>query len=431
MADDPSPRSGPARPLGAFNPDFSKPPREVRRYFDAKGLKPSFHWQDVGFDEHAMAFTVAKSAGYDVLADLKRSIAEAIEKRQDFAEWRKGIEPVLKAKGWWGKTRAIDPQTGKEVEVQLGSPRRLRTIYWANVRTAYAAGNWERIQVNKEFLPFLIYVISTAAHKRLEHLEWVGTIAPVDDAWWQTHYPPNGWNCQCRVRQISEYEAREAGYDPDDPPALPDLGSASFVNKRTGEVSRVPNGVDPGWGTNPGKTRAGNAANFLSGSIDALPTEAQRIATADLTDSWLFRKIAGGEIGYDARSSDAAMRSRGRIAVPFAVMPEVLTAAIGATSPLVRLSVADATKQVAKRAAIAPADYATVQQLLDAGEAIRQGERDLVVQGEIDGARWMAAFRRPAASETEIFLKSFHRQRPGQEQVTRTRGEVVRDAGGN
>ena len=39
-------------------------------------------------------------------------------------------------------------------------------------------------------------------------------------------------------------EARRLGYDPDKP--APDDGTYRWKNKRTGEVLRVPNGIDPG-----------------------------------------------------------------------------------------------------------------------------------------------------------------------------------------
>ncbi|MGD0641465.1 MAG: hypothetical protein ABSC22_12015, partial [Roseiarcus sp.] len=110
---------------------FDHPPAEVQRYFDAKAIKPSFDWRDFSFDEHATAFTVAKSAGYDILGDVKDALSKAIRERQDFGEFAKGLEPTLKAKGWWGKALQVDPASGEERVVQLGSPRRLQTIYWA------------------------------------------------------------------------------------------------------------------------------------------------------------------------------------------------------------------------------------------------------------------------------------------------------------
>lgn len=226
---------------------FAAPPPEVVRYVKAKGLEPSEHWLDTAFDAHALSFTVARSAGYDILGDVRDALVKAMAGRQEFADCQKGLEPLLKARGWWGKT----PEG-----VQLGSPRRLRTIYWANVRTAHAAGQWERVQATKRVLPYMVYVISTALKRRELHLQWVGTALPVDDPWWDTHYPPNGWNCKCRVRQISQYELDNSGYSTQ----APDDGEVSFTNKRTGEVIKVPQGIDPGWGGNPGKVRMQNAA---------------------------------------------------------------------------------------------------------------------------------------------------------------------------
>ena len=57
-----------------FSPEeLKKPPAEVLRFFKEKGLKESFSWQDMMLDEHAHAFTVAKSAGFDVLEGHPRS----------------------------------------------------------------------------------------------------------------------------------------------------------------------------------------------------------------------------------------------------------------------------------------------------------------------------------------------------------------------
>ena len=412
---------------------FDHPPAEVQRYFDAKGVKPSFHWQDFSFDEHATAFTIAKSAGYDILADVKGALSKAIHDRQDFGEFRKALEPLLKEKGWWGRASAVDPQTGEGKIVQLGSPRRLRTIYWANITTAYAAGEWERIERTKRVLPFLQYLHTVAEHPRLQHLAWVGTILPVDDAWWATHYPPNGWGCECRVRQLSDAEAARYGYDADDPERPADFGTKKYVNKRTGEISEVPVGIDPGWAQNPGATRTENAAAFIAGRIGAMSDDARAAAVADLADSWLMKRIVSGTIPYDAKSLDPAMISRGRIAVPFAALPTDLAAAIGAETPSVMLSVADATKQLAKRldAEGAPfvtaKDYAMVQTLIDGAEVIQEGARDLLLVGSIDGRLWQAVIRRAESSLVELYLKSLYPIEARRVASLRKRGTVIRE----
>ena len=406
--------------------EFKKPPPEVLRFFKEKGLKETFSWQDMMLDEHAHAFTVAKSAGFDVLKDINEAVAKAIEQRQDFSEFQKELEPILKAKGWWGVSRAIDPLTGKEKEVQLGSPRRLETIYRANVNTAYAAGEWERTWRTRRVLPYLEYLISTAAHKRLEHLAWVGTVLPIEDPWWDTHYPPNGWNCQCRVRQLSDSAARKRPRFGDTPE---DFGGRDFVNRRTGEVTRVPNGIDAGWNNNPGKFRMRTAADLLIGKIDAMDPEPRRIAIADITGSKLFDHIAQSGFRFDPASSDPAMVARGQIALPVAELPPATAGKLGVTTATVRLSVRDAQAIAAERegatapeprapspahpvaapepSVLAPAhptgapevkappiehegglDYALVQRIIDSGN-VNGG----VIHAVIDGATWTLALR--------------------------------------
>jgi hypothetical protein len=416
----------------AFASDlFKKPPAEVLRYFDAKGVKPSFDHRDFSIEEHAHAFTVAKSTGYDILGDIKGALSKAIHERQDFEDFRKELEPILRAKGWWGKKVERDPLTGKEKEVQLGSVHRLKTIYWANVNTAYAAGEWERIQRTKRVLPFLRYLISTAVHKRMEHLAWVGTILPVDDEWWDSHYPPSAWRCQCRVEQLSHDEAIEAGYDPDNPEEPESFGVQDYVNKRTGEVSRVPVGVDPGWNSNPGKTRMQTAADFLTGKLDAMDENMRRIAVEDLAGSWLMKRIQSGEIPYEPSSRDPANVQRGQIEAPIAVLPAALAEAIEAKSQVVRFSVATATKQLRQekgRMHFTPKDYEKVQRLIDRGEALIQKDgRDLLFQGVVDGETWLVVVRRAQTKPGEVRLTTLHRTNAKDMANNRLRGEVIRE----
>ncbi|MBV1702615.1 MAG: hypothetical protein KGQ46_12420 [Hyphomicrobiales bacterium] len=383
---------------------FAAPPKEVTNYFNAKGLTPSWHWQDVAFDEHATAFTVAKSAGYDILTDLRDSLASAIQNRVDFKDWSKAIEPTLKAKGWWGKVTGTDPVTGKTHEVQLGSPRRLATIYNANVRTAYAAGQWSRIQASKRVLPYLQYQISTALHKRPEHLGWVGTLLPVDDDWWSTHYPPNGWNCQCRVRQVSHYEAhrpREDGstlYNKDVRPE--NYGTRDYVNKRTGDVSKVPVGIDPGWANNPGAVRMQQMGDFIAGRLDKAPEAARVQAVSDIVHSEVFGLMARGLAGFDPQSHDPAMIDKGRFALPMAMLDADQVKTLGAKSGLVRLSVAAAAAQ-----GLDPADYAKLQDLIEHGQS-EVGDQQMTLRGQIDGVDWMATLAPGLDASGNVYLQS-------------------------
>jgi len=80
----------------------------------------------------------------------------------------------------------------------------LRTEYNTAVRAARQAVNWKQFQDSKKMYPNLEYIRSTAKDKRPAHEEWAGTILPIDHTWWDTHYPPSDWNCQCSVRQTDK-----------------------------------------------------------------------------------------------------------------------------------------------------------------------------------------------------------------------------------
>ncbi|PCI58588.1 MAG: hypothetical protein COB35_13485, partial [Gammaproteobacteria bacterium] len=61
-----------------------------------------------------------------------------------------------------------------------------------------------------------------------------------------------------------------------------DYSRDKHINKRTGEVTEVPRGIDPGWHTNPGLSRQKNIENFLAEAVDTAPLDLARVAVADL-----------------------------------------------------------------------------------------------------------------------------------------------------
>ncbi len=383
---------------------FTEAPEEVTRYFDSKGLKPSEDWRDFAAYEHAVNFTVARSAGYDILGDIKAAMSEARRNYVDFGTFAENLEPALRKKGWWGKAR--DPKTGKIV--QLGSLHRLRTIYWANMSTAFAAGEWERTWRTRRVLPFLAYEQSGAEHKRPLHLTWVGTVLPVEHSWWRTHYPPNGWLCRCRVGQVSRAEARRMGYDPATP--APDNGTYRWKNKRTGEVLRVPNGIDPGWQHNPGMARERNVQQLLSGKLGEMSNAARSAAVEDLAKSRLMRAIQDNEFGF--RPDDPSTAPAGRISAPIAALPDDVAALLETELRVVSFSVADAAKQAGKieRMEFTTDTYRIVQQLITAGELFADGSRagSFNLAAMIGDERWTAALKRTDDGKF-IFLKNLRR----------------------
>lgn len=257
------------------------PPKEAIAYFEKKGYAIRFGWAEMWQHEHARAFTVAKAMRLDILEDIRGAVDAAIKNGVAFGEFKKNLKPILQAKGWWGKQEMTDPLTGETRSFQLGSTRRLQTIFDTNMRTSYAAGHWERIQRVKDRRPYLRYMAVLDGRTRQQHRTWHGTVLPVDHAFWQTHYPPNGWRCRCTVQQLSERDLKRFGYtvSPD-----PSVQTRKWGNPRTGEIIDVPVGIDPGFAYNAGTApsraftpppKGGLPATFPPG-VDLPPLPAPR-----------------------------------------------------------------------------------------------------------------------------------------------------------
>ncbi|XWJ90966.1 phage minor head protein [Phytobacter ursingii] len=262
-------------------------PQEALSWLKAKKLSPGFDYRDVWRDEHSIGFTVAKMTNLDLLSDVKSLVEEALAEGQSFAQFRDVLKPLLVKRGWWGQQEMNDPLAKESRVVQLGSDRRIRTIYETNMRTARSAGQWERIERTHRAMPYLLYTLGPSREHRAEHLQWADLCLPVDDPFWQTHIGPNGWGCKCGVRQVSKYEYEQMKtkgvtrnvqqLDDNGLPTgqvtretvplrttAPEVKRVKWVNKRTGEEEMVPEGIDPGWDYNPGMARKAELERQLS-----------------------------------------------------------------------------------------------------------------------------------------------------------------------
>lgn len=78
----------------------------------------------------------------------------------------------------------------------------LKTEYDTTVKTAESVAQWTDIQQTKKTYSLLRYVTQHDNKVRHEHAEYDGTTLPVDHSYWNTHYPPNGFNCRCYVEKL-------------------------------------------------------------------------------------------------------------------------------------------------------------------------------------------------------------------------------------
>ena len=214
-------------------------PKEALAFFKAKELKPAFDYRTVWAEEHRAAFSIARVMETDVLEFMKGEVERALKEGVTFKDFADTVKDRLDRSGW------ADYGNGK------GSKARLRVIYESNMRTARAAGQWQRIERTKDTLPYLEYALGPSARHREQHALWAGTILPVGHPFWDDHMTPNGHGCKCNILQIGRRKAERLG----GVTKAPSSRKVPWENAKTGKTELVPIGVDPGWNYNPGKDR--------------------------------------------------------------------------------------------------------------------------------------------------------------------------------
>jgi hypothetical protein len=396
------------RPDYSFKPG---PPPEASRFLRNKGWQPAFSWLDVEPEEHAIAFSVAKATSIDVLTDIREEVQAALDEGLPFAEFQKRLKPRLQARGWWGVGKVADPGKGGDARPGiLGTPRRLRTIYDANLRSARAAGQWDRIQRTKTAMPYLQYRLGPSERHRPHHASKEFLVLPVDDPFWSTWYPPNGWGCKCWVKQITRRAAEELGID-DSPP----VETREWTNRRTGEVKPVPVGIDPGWERNPGVLRRRAMERMLNDKLESLPEPAARVAARDIATSWRARRVLEG-------------RAPG--AVPIGVLPDEIAGIIGTRTRVVQMTSAYGQKFQTKSREVSVETLAVLSDALHEGRIAREivnGAESLIVFDRSEKP-WRFVLK-VLPGHNEIWVSTMHRTelRKWKSTIRRSTTTVIRE----
>lgn len=243
---------------------FNQPPEKVIEFFEAKGLKTSYDWHEVYADSHSKAFTVAKMTEIDLLKDTKNILDKAIKEGESYGETKKQLKELFERKGWTGTRIDVDSE-GNAKKVELGTPRRIRTIINSNINSAYASGRYLEQMQETDFAPYWQYMAVNDESTRPEHRALHLKVYKSTDPFWQNFYPPNGWNCRCYVRNLTKRQVERLGYSVESTE-----GSFSTVNKKVGdEIKEIPaykfndGGIertlipDAGWETNVGNSAWG------------------------------------------------------------------------------------------------------------------------------------------------------------------------------
>ena len=220
---------------------------EQEAFFRRKLNLPTQGWTDIYTQEHDWAFVVAGANRDDLVADFRTAVQKAIDGGSTLEDFRKDFDRIVAKHGW---------------DYNGGRNWRSRVIYETNLRSSYMAGRHEQLMAVREQRPYWQYIHSDAVeHPRPQHEAWNGMVLRWDDPWWQQHFPPNGWGCQCSIRALSERDLKRLGKDgPDKAPEV--VMETHTIGQRSpngARVVQVPQGIDPGFEYTPGQSRLQSA----------------------------------------------------------------------------------------------------------------------------------------------------------------------------
>ena len=142
-----------------------------------------------------------------------------IEKMRENLYRFSGAKTVIQLKEY---NKLLKDKAGKLVSFNLFKSKALKvnekynvnylnTEYNNSVSSAQNASNWLRFQDSKDIFPNLQYDAILDERTRDEHASLDGIIKPINDSFWNTHYPPNGWGCRCDALQTDKKPKGAAG----------------------------------------------------------------------------------------------------------------------------------------------------------------------------------------------------------------------------
>lgn len=137
----------------------------------------------------------------------------------------------------------------RQIAAELGDPEkaahRAETVLRTNCFEAYAAARYRAAQADKDVMPYLVYHCVGDDRVRPEHRALDGTVLPVDDPFWETHYPPWDWGCRCTVSGMTQLEHDE------EMAAAKDGGDTAFKFPTQAQLSKIPGAAPSGFSFNP------------------------------------------------------------------------------------------------------------------------------------------------------------------------------------
>ena len=183
---------GEVRPekAGSLEMSFDVPPKEAIDYFSRKRIVTKKEFDKLSNEAKAGAFYVSGVYKKDVLTAFHKEITNALESGQSQKQTIKNFKNILDGAG----------------HRELGDFH-LETVFRSNMNLSYQTARRKQMEETADLLPFWEYSAVNDSRTRPTHRALDGLIYPANHEFWDTHYPPWGFNCRCTVIATLDYPA--------------------------------------------------------------------------------------------------------------------------------------------------------------------------------------------------------------------------------
>jgi len=171
-----------AEKAGPVDLRFDVPPIEAIDYFQRKRIVTQKTFNKLEREAKAAAFYVSGVYREDILQAFKFEITNALETGQTQKYVTKQFKDILDGAG----------------HRELGDWH-LESIIRSNMMSAYGVGRRKAMEESADFLPFWEYSAVNDDRTRPTHRALDGIIYPANHVFWDTHFPPWGFNCRCTI----------------------------------------------------------------------------------------------------------------------------------------------------------------------------------------------------------------------------------------
>lgn len=208
-------------------------PTEALEFWKAKAQLTPAEFAELTQQAKARAFAVSGLARREQIAAVHGALQEALEKGETLAAFKKRLAPLFEQKGWTGR-----------------AAWRVENIYRTNLQSAYQAGRHAQMKATADSRPFWRYLAIKDRRTRPTHLALHGLVFRHDHEFWATWYPPNGFQCRCTVRALSQSQMDRRGLEAQTrTPRLVEPFDPASGNR----LPARPLVPEPGWAGNVGQ----------------------------------------------------------------------------------------------------------------------------------------------------------------------------------